>query len=60
MERYYFDEENYIDHFKQAFNTGLFEESEPYMYMGEDKDKVYFKHGLTRQYKYLIKEREVV
>jgi hypothetical protein len=53
-------EKNYMNHFRQAFKTGLFKENEPYMYMGEDKDKVYFKHGLTRQYKYLIKEVEVV
>ena len=60
MQEYYFDEKNYMNHFKQAFNTGLFKEGEPYMYMGEYKEKVYFKHGLTRQYKHLIKEREVV
>lgn len=60
MEQYYFDEENYMNHFKQAFKTGLFKEGDAYMYMGEDKEKVYFKHGLTRQYKHLIKKKESV
>ena len=55
-----FDENKFQYWFEQAFKTNLFSKDEPYMYMGEDKDKVYFKHGITRQYKHLEKESEVV
>ena len=58
MKELIFDKENYQNHFKKAWKTGLFTEEEPYMYMCEDKDKIYFKHGITRQYKHLIKDKE--
>lgn len=52
-----FDEDNYKNHFEKAWEIGLFTEQEPYMYMCEDKDKVYFKHAITRQYAELIKDK---
>lgn len=55
MEELIFDKKNYRNHFRKAWKIGLFTEQEPYMYMCEDKDKVYFKHGITRQYKHLLK-----
>lgn len=42
--------------FKKAFKEKLFKEDEPYMFMGQDENYIYFKHGITRQYKNLIKE----
>ena len=41
---------------EKAFKEKLFKEDEPYMFMGEDENYIYFKHGITRQYKNLIKE----
>ena len=42
--------------FNKAFEVGLFKMNEPYMYMGEDKNTIYFKHKVTREYLNLIKE----
>ena len=42
--------------FNKAFKVGLFKMNEPYMYMGEDENTIYFKHKVTRQYLNLIKE----
>jgi hypothetical protein len=39
MKEYYFDEKNYMNHFRQAFKTGLFKENEPYMYMEHEQQK---------------------
>ena len=44
--------------FNKAFKVGLFKMNEPYMYMGEDENTIYFKHKVTRQYLNLIKEAE--
>lgn len=52
---HWFDEDKYQKWFENAFETGLFSKDEPYMYMGEDFDKVYFKHSVTREYKNLNK-----
>jgi len=60
MEDIYFDKENYIKWFELAYKTNLFKQEDPYMYMCEDSDTVYFKHGITRQYLNLNKSVEVV
>ena len=49
------DDKKLDDWFELAFSKGLFTEDDPYMYMGEDFEKVYFKHGITREYKNLDK-----
>ena len=53
---FWVDEENYHKHFEKAYEVKLFNTSEPYMYMGEDFDFVYFKHKVTREYKNLSKK----
>jgi len=44
------------DAFNKAFEIGLFKMNEPYMYMGEDENTIYFKHKVNREYLNLIKE----
>tara|TARA_R100001015_G_scaffold12160_1_gene5120 strand:+ start:145 stop:318 length:174 start_codon:yes stop_codon:yes gene_type:complete len=44
------------DAFNKAFEVGLFTKDQPYMYMGEDENIIYFKHKVTRDYLNLIKE----
>ena len=49
------DFKHFKDAFRYAFSIGHISEDEPYMYMGFDAESntVYFKHGITRQYKNL-------
>ena len=43
------------DAFKLAFKSNLFSENDPFMYMGQDEDNIYFKNQDTRLYIKLVK-----
>ena len=41
--------------FALALANNLFSKNEPYMYMGQDDKKIYFKNADTRKYLNLVK-----